>query len=77
MNWLRGIKAGNSKEAMSFMLRKLLLRLQEMPSSTNLLKKRLEEELSMSNLKTSEMSCKFKNRKKELELLREENKRSV
>jgi hypothetical protein len=77
MNWLKGIKVSNSKGVMSYMLRNRLLRLQEMPSSINLLRKKPEEELSMSNLRTSEMSCKFKNRKKEPELLSVVNKKSA
>jgi hypothetical protein len=50
---------------MSFLLRNKPLRLPEMLSLNNFQRKKLEEELSMSSLRTSETNCKFKNKKRE------------
>jgi hypothetical protein len=58
---------------MNFKLRNKLLRLLEMQSSNNYLKKKLEEEQNTNNLKTLEMNYRFKNKKKEQDKLKEKN----
>lgn len=62
-------KDNNNREVMNFKHKSKPQRLQEMLSSINLLKKKQEEELNMSNLRTSEMNYKSKNKRKEQELL--------
>ena len=63
------IKDNNNREVMNFKHKSKPQRLQEMLSSINLLRKKQEEELNMSNLRTSEMNYKSKSKRKEQELL--------
>jgi len=62
---LEGTKDNNNKEAKNFKHRNKQQRLREMPFSTNLQRKRLEEEPNTKDLKTLEMNYKYKNKKKE------------
>jgi len=73
---LRGIWVSNNKEVMNYRLRNKPLRLQEMQSSKNWPRRRVEEELNMRELKTLETNSKYRNKRKEPGTKKEKSMRS-